>query len=234
MPDTKPTKGRLKVLAPSELAGQELVFHFNPTEYTITKQNDWQEKAAKGQNVPKLEFGGGKPRKLQMELLFDAFSVGTGGSRGDPKSLSKTMNLLFNLMMTGKDPQTKGQNSQMSNPPMCSLIWGQFTEQLMFKCYITDLSAKYTMFDENGLPIRATATLSLIEARDPGELLPTNPTSLGEPGRRLHAVVEGERLDWIAHEEYGTDSEWRRIAEANHLRDVRELRPGMTLVIPPF
>ncbi len=233
MPDTKPTKGRLKVLAPSSLAGQELVFHFNPTEYTISKQNTWTQNAAKGGNVPRLEFGGGQPRKLQMELLFDAFSTGSSnGSRGDPKSLAKTLNLLFNLMMT--DSANQGQNSQMGEPPMCSLVWGQFTEQLMFKCYITDLSVKHTMFDENGLPIRATATLSLVEARDPGELLPTNPTSLGEPGRRLHEVVEGERLDWIAYQEYGRASEWRRIAEANHLQDVRELRPGMTLVIPPF
>ena len=49
-----------------------------------------------------------------------------------------------------------------------------------------------TPFDENGLPIRATATVSLVESRDPEDLLPTNPTSLGEPGRPLHEVFEGE------------------------------------------
>jgi len=232
MPSTKPTKGRLKVLAPSDLAGQELVFQFNPTEYTISKSNDWQQKAAKGRNVPKLEFGGGRPRRLQMELLFDSFSTGAGN--GDPKSLSKTLNLLFSLMKTGKDAQTKGKQSQMSEPPMCSLVWGQFTEQLMFKCYITECSVKYTMFDENGLPIRATGTLSMLEALDPEAQPPTNPTSLGEPGRRLHDVVEGERLDWIAYQEYGSAGEWRRIAEANRLRDVRDLRPGMILVVPPY
>ena len=46
-------------------------------------------------------------------------------------------------------------------------------------------------------------------------------------------VAEGDRLDWIAYQEYGEASEWRRIAEANHLADPLALRPGMTLAIPP-
>jgi nucleoid-associated protein YgaU len=45
-------------------------------------------------------------------------------------------------------------------------------------------------------------------------------------------VSEGDTLGWIASREFGDSTQWRRIAEANHLQDVRELRPGMVLVIP--
>jgi nucleoid-associated protein YgaU len=120
----------------------------------------------------------------------------------------------------------------MGHPPKCRLIWGRDTKN-HFDCYITSCAVKFTMFNQDGQPIRATATLQLKETRDPKQLLPTNPTSLGEPGRRVWVVSEGDRLDWIAYQEYGDAREWRRIAEANRLDNPLDLRPGMTLSIPP-
>lgn len=91
------------------------------------------------------------------------------------------------------------------------------------------------MFDtESGMPVRATAKLTLKEVTDPEHLQPTNPTSRGEPGRRLYTVQEGDRLDLIAYREYGDAKEWRRIAEANRLFNPLALRPGMVLAIPPL
>jgi nucleoid-associated protein YgaU len=45
-------------------------------------------------------------------------------------------------------------------------------------------------------------------------------------------VAEGDSLSSIAASEFGDATQWRRIAEANHLQNVRELRPGSVLVIP--
>ena len=112
-------------------------------------------------------------------------------------------------------------------------MWGRQTNHLAFQCYIVSCSVKYTMFKEDGVPIRATATLALKEALDSEDRLPTNPTSLGEPGRRLHRVVEGDRLDLIAYREYGEADKWRLIADANRLMNLRDLTPGTVLAIPP-
>jgi nucleoid-associated protein YgaU len=49
----------------------------------------------------------------------------------------------------------------------------------------------------------------------------------------VYEVSEGDRLDWIAYQEYNDAREWRRIAEANHITNPLALRPGMMLVIPP-
>lgn len=203
---------------------------YNPTEYTISKSNTWRTDANKGRNVPKYEFVGGEPRQLRVELFFDSYLMRSGSQ---PKDLRLLLNKLFNFMLVDKSAQTRGKHSHMGRPPKCRLEWGQQTKDLAFDCYLTDCTARYTMFDQQGIPIRATAVLTLQEARDAEDRLPTNPTSLGEPGRQVWTVAEGDRLDWIAYQAYGDASEWRRIAEANQLANPLVLRPGTTLAIPP-
>jgi nucleoid-associated protein YgaU len=220
-------RGRIEVQEGS-LAGESVEFMFNPGEYTISKANTWSAKAAKGSNVPKLEFGGGEPRQLQLELFFDAYLPRSGVQ---PTDVRKLTNKLFNMMMIDTKPPLKGPHSKMGRPPKCRLIWGDVKNQ--FDCYITNCQVKYLMFDEQGVPVRATASLTMKEERDQTKLLPTNPTSVGEPGRKVWVVNEGDRLDWIAYQEYGDASRWRNIADANHLDDPMDLHPGMSLIIPP-
>ncbi len=220
-------RGRL-VVEEGSLQGQSVEFMFNPTEYTISKSNQWNLKANKSGNVPKWEFGGGEPRQLQVELFFESYLPRQGVAATDVRKLT---NQLFNFMTI--DAALKGKNSKMGQPPKCRLIWGQDTKH-QFDCYITSCQVKYTLFQEDGTPVRATATLTLKEVRDPKALLPTNPTSAGEPGRRIWVVQEGDRLDWIAYQEYGDAREWRRIAEANRIFNPLDLRPGTALAIPPL
>jgi Contractile injection system tube protein len=226
------SKGRLVVAkdAKTNDESKAIEFMFNPTEYSISKTNAWTTKANKGKNVPKYEFPGGEPRELKLDLFFDSYLVGPQSKRRD---LWLDLNRLFNFMMIDKSAQSKGPHSGMSQPPKCRLEWGKQTKHLSFECYVTSCTVKYTMFDETGIPIRATANLTLKEAMDSESLLPTNPTSLGEPGRRRRVVAQGDRLDLIAFQEYGDAGEWRRLAEANHLHNPLALRPGMTLAVPP-
>ena len=221
-------RGHLEVnQAGASLNGQRVDFMFNPTEYSISKNNKWENKANKSGNVPMWEFGGGDPRQMTLELFFDSYLPRTGVSADDVRA--KT-NMLFSFMMIDKALQ--GSKSKMGQPPSCRLVWGQDLKY-HFDCYIISCTVKYTMFNENGVPIRATANLTLKEVTDPDDLGGTNPTSRGEPGRKIYVVNEGDRLDWIAYREYNDAREWRRIAEANHINNPLALQPGMTLVIPP-
>ncbi len=215
------------------LRGQPVEFMFNPTEYGISKRNSWNLRANKSGNVPQWEFAGGEPRELQVELFFDSFlpRKDAQGRPVKPNDVRKATNQLFNLMMIDSQLESDSPNSRMGAPPKCRITWGGDTKN-HFDCYITTCSIRYTMFNENGIPVRATATLALKEASDPQALLPTNPTSVGEPGRRVHVVAEGDRLDWIAYLEYGDARQWRRIAEANHIFDPLDLTVGAVLSIP--
>ena len=216
-----PTRGKL-VVQEGALTDKAVEFMFNPTEYSISKANKWELKAAKSGNVPKWEFGGGDPRTLQLELFFDT-SLKSGAT-----DVRDRTNTLFKFMMIDSGLKSKSPNSKMGQPPKCRLFWGQDSKNY-FECYITSCQIKYTMFDQNGIPIRASATLQLKEVKDPENLPGTNPTSSGDAGRRLYVVQEGDRLDWIAYREYGDATQWRRLAEANGITNPLDLKPGMSL-----
>ncbi|MHB9032858.1 MAG: CIS tube protein [Anaerolineae bacterium] len=219
------TKGRLEAKEGSLAGDGNVEFMFNPTEFTISKTNAWNKRESAGSNVSQWNFGGGEPRQMTVELFFDCTL------EDDKTKVRQTTNKLFNLMMI--DESLQESQSKMGRPPKCSLVWGRDSRH-HFECYIASCSVKYILFDgESGLPVRATANLTLKEERDPKALLPTHPTSLGDPGRRTWVVQEGDRLDWIAYKEYGDAKQWRLIAVANHLYNPLALRPGMVLTIPP-
>lgn len=227
-------------------ANQRIEFMFNPASYSITKSIVLTTTPRPGHNVPTFQFGGGNARTLKLAgLVFDATLPPADWSKGsndsayegqwhsklDQADVRKVTNKLFNLMFV--DSGLQESNSQQALPPKVKFCWGQ-DSPFHFTGYVTSCTAEYTMFNgRTGKPIRAKVNLDLTEATDSDERLPTNPTSLGEPGRRMHRVSEGDRLDLIAFKEYGDASEWRRIAAANGLVNPLDLRPGMYLAIPP-
>lgn len=214
---------------------EKVEFHFNPTEYSVTKANRYNQASNKAGNVPHWEFTGGDPRIVTLELLFDS-SIERDDNHGQPvreQDVRTDINKLFDFMMIDeKLRQQDGRDSHLGRPPKCRFQWARDTRN-HFPCYIANCQVKYLMFSTEGLPIRAGAILVLHEALDPNQLGGTNPTSRGEPGRRLWQVQEGDRLDWIAFQEYGDANEWRHIANANGLTDPLNLKPGTVLAIPP-
>ena len=102
-----------------------------------------------------------------------------------------------------------------------------------FKAAITSLSVRYTLFREDGTPVRATATVTFQEIDDNPQ--GQNPTSISrEPGRKRREVRPHDTLALIAYEEYGDATRWRVIAEENQIEDPLNLAPGTVLSIPPM
>ncbi len=212
---------------------EKVDFHFNPTNYKVTKTVHYNPSANKGGNVPKMEPIGGSPRTISLELLFDSsMPRNEAGKPVKEQDVRTDVNKLFDFMLMDKEiKQRDGKYSHMSRPAMCRLQWGKDAKHA-FPCYITQCDATYTLFNAAGVPIRAKVSLQLTEALDPAKQGGTNPTSRGEPGPKARRIQEGDRLDWIAFQEYGDPNEWRLIAQANRLSDPLNLHPGMVLAIP--
>lgn len=199
---------------------EEIKCLFNPNEYTFSKRNTWTSKQVKGQNVPSLEFGGGDAMTLKMQLFFDTSTTG-GDVRTTTNKVWKLMNINTNLTdMTS----TKGR------PPMVEFQWGATWS---FKAVITGISQKFTLFRDNGVPVRATLDVDFLQAKEEGKYPGQNPTTKGNPGYRRRIVREGETIDWIAFDEYGDSAMWRYIADVNNLEDPMNLKPGQLLAIAP-
>ena len=201
---------------------------FNPKEYTIAKANQWEVKPVTGVALPTAQYGGGQPRKLSLQLLFDS-------TDSDSLDVSDVTAKLFK-MMEAQASLGSGKGKNSGRPPMVTFVWGS---TVTFKAVADNLSVQYTLFRADGTPVRAQAQLSLIQAdkamdksSGKGKSKPQNPTTRAQPGLGSHTVRDGDSLASIAFAHYRDPRRWRAIAEANGIDDPLRLKRGTVLSIP--
>lgn len=214
----------------SELSTEPVKCFFNPKEYTLSKQNKWEEKTAKGESVPHMEFAGGSTGSLKLQLLFDTYEVHTNGStnlNSAGEDVRKYTQHLWKMMEVSE--QKKNPKTNKGEPPKCRFTWGSYWA---FEAVIESISEKFILFKSDGTPVRALVDISFKQIKDESKFPGQNPTSGGNPGDRLRIAREGDTLAWIAYQEYGDATAWRHIADANALDNPRQLKPGVVLLVP--
>jgi nucleoid-associated protein YgaU len=228
----KPVKGRPKLEKASlslydpapagggSAAGSKrgaIAFQFNPKEVTIAKTAKWERKTAKGaKKAGPPEFSGAEPCKLTVEMFFDATSSQDG-------SVVQAVEQLFSCCV----PTEESAGQKKPSPPIVVLHWGAISS---FPAFITSVSAKYTLFNGEGLPIRALVSVAMEEM--PGEPFRQNPTSGSADVRRVHLTVAGDTLASVAYREYGDPTQWRALAAYNGIDDPLRVHTGTTLLLP--
>ena len=192
-------------------------FQFNPKEVSIQKSAKWERKQSKGaKKAGPVEFTGADPCKLTMEMFFDA----TGQPQG---SVVAAVESLFACCV----PTQESADKDKPSPPLVVLHWGSISS---FPAYVKSVSAKYTLFNTKGIPIRAVCSVSLEEM--PDEPWRQNPTSGGEAVQKAHTMIDGDTLASVAYAEYGQAPMWRQLARYNRIDDPLRCRAGTTLLLP--
>lgn len=205
--------------------GTEIPCWFNPTQYAITKKNNWTMEKNVGSSLPTPQFGGGDARTMSLDLLFDA----------EPGyDVRGVADALF-AMMEPDPGQATGRRNQGS-PRYVQLTWGTYVG---FWAVCTSLTVTFVRFRPDGTPIRARVGLSLTqverdERSDAGTpaAVGQNPTTRSEERVRSHRVSDGDTLQSIAHRHLGDPTRWREIAVRNAVDDPMRLRPGQELEVP--
>jgi hypothetical protein len=207
-------------------SGPTIPVYFNPTEYSISKSNEWKIDKVTGTSFKEPQFGGGNPRELSLSLLLDASLLsGTAHIRGVTDELFKMMEV----------PGGQNAGGTGSAPPFVTFQWGQETT---FKAACTQLTVAYKLFRPNGDPIRADVKMTLKQAAPAstassnGANQGTNPTTRANAGHGVHRVKDGDSLPSIAYEAYGDATVWRAIADANGIENPLHIRRGRALSLP--
>lgn len=144
-------------------------FLFNPSEIEMNrgltyKQQDTQAKAGETGGGKSQEFTGESARTLSIgELTFDTFfdKSGKKGSRASVRTkYIQPLEKLMRAFEVGTDGAVR--------PPRVLFVWGSFmNDKDEFNgngWYIEKMNTRYTMFLEDGTPVRAKVKLDLIEA----------------------------------------------------------------------
>lgn len=200
--------------------GESLTFKYNPTQISFSKSAQWTAHGVTLENNwIEPTFNETSPGRLQMDIFFDAFEELAGDVSGDVQTL-----------MNWTKP-TVYFESFVVEPPMLEFNWGMGRGLDGMQFYLESVNATYTLFRMDGTPIRATCTISLVEATNPARK--QNPSSGGRPGLQVHVVSQGESLHAVAWARYGDASLWRALADFNGIDDPLRLAPGTRLLIPP-
>jgi contractile injection system tube protein/LysM domain-containing protein len=217
-----PPSGFERATLEIEGGGPPIECLFNPTEYAISKTNIWKVEPVTGAALPPPQFGGGLPRELSLELLFDT-------SDSDSKDVREITDKLLKATEVG--------DAGGGRPPTITFGWGQ---TVSFKAVARQLTIRYTLFRADGSPIRALAHMTLMQAEKAqdassgtgGTSGGGNPTTRGVDAISARVVRDGDSLASIAFSAYGDPTRWRAIADANGIDDPLRLRRGSTLMIP--
>ncbi len=201
--------------------GDRIEVLFNPNEYTLSKGNNFAQAAVPGLSTPLLQFVAGSLRRLDMELVFDSYEAHTHASRTVNPPRSDVRKL------TQKVVELLAINPATHAPPIVLFNWGG----LSFTGVMAKVDQRYTMFLEDGTPIRARLQVSMQEWK----------TALQEAQEvrrqtadytRLYRLGQGETLSAAAAVFYKDPGLWRPIAIANRIDNPRRLPVGLTVVIP--
>lgn len=212
----------IEPLSPSGLDAFEVLF--NPNSYSIEKSVTWRPPRSRGGgrrntqrevNAPALEFGGGGSRSLTMDLFFDVTIL------DDVDDVRQETDQVVALTRIDRAHPEK-------RPPTCKVIWGEgTTADFPFVGVLSQLTQTFTLFDEQGTPIRAELSVRFTEFLDQ-----ESDKRKSDPEYTTRVVRRGDTLAAIAADVYGDASLWPEIAAANELDDPLRLEIGRVLSLP--
>jgi hypothetical protein len=181
---------------------------FNPTEYQLAQSNQFAEVAVPGLSAPLLQFGRGNARTLTMQLFFDTYEEGI--------DVRDYTNRVLKLLAI---------DSHLHAPPICRFVWGD----LVFICVLEQANQRFTLFLDNGTPVRATMDVTLKEFLDRTKQAANQQSADFD---KTHIVQKDEAMFHLANRYFGDPAQWRLIAEHNGIDNPLVLTPGKALKIP--
>jgi hypothetical protein len=114
---------------------ERITVMYNPEQYSIDLGNQFAEAPIPGLATPPIQYVRGKARTLSMELFFDSYEL-----HQDVRDF------------TGQVTALLEQSKKTHAPPVLLFTMGQFS----FKCVLVDVQQRFTMFDRDGTPVRAS------------------------------------------------------------------------------
>jgi nucleoid-associated protein YgaU len=188
---------------------EQISVMFNPAEYSFDVGNTFAEIDIPGLRTPPIQYVRGNAKSLRMELFFDTYE-----SASDVRAATLQVTALL-------DPEPQSQA-----PPILLFNWGGFA----LKCVLETVAQRFTMFLDDGTPVRATLTTTFKEYEEVQIQVQSGfffipPT--------IYNVVQGDTASKVAELVLNDPTQWRQIADANNIDNPRKLQAGSSIVVPP-
>lgn len=187
----------------------------NPASYTHEHEVNYNDQQPLGTPGTTLWFKGIPPEKVSFDIYFDA--TGVIGSKTVKDQIATFKDVCFTY------------NGSIHEPNYLKLSWGT----LVFKCKLISLSISYTLFKNDGTPLRAKLSVAFKEALDANII--TKEANNQSPNLTHYILVkEGDTLPLLCYKVYGDSRYYKEVAAYNNILNFRTLTPGTALYLPPL
>ncbi|MBN2486386.1 MAG: LysM peptidoglycan-binding domain-containing protein [Bacteroidales bacterium] len=209
--------------------GEIFIVMYNPNTFSQNFRSVWVEESPQGGTADTQSYRRLKSDSVSFDFLFDGTGVsGVGGASvdlnpaaGEVGYVQAQIDLFLGI--------TQGLNSSTHEPNFLQLSWGTF----IFQGVLERAAITYKLFHSSGAPLRAninaTFKQSVSRAEQAAEARRQSPDMT-----HFRIVNEGENLPLIAKKVYGDPMLYLEIARVNNINNIRKLKVGQQLVLPPI
>ncbi|WP_299459116.1 hypothetical protein [uncultured Microscilla sp.] len=212
-----------KPLAKSEEKERTFDTPVNVDDFSQFYGTKYRQKPSIGTGKTEAKLAASLPRALTFTIILDNTIV-FRTDLNDPgqSSLSVAQQVDNFLGVCYEDGQT--------TPNHLVITWGEVT----FDCVLQTSTIKYSLFDVDGTPLRATIAATFTEDDRKAAKNKNNEEKINDDnkGKQQKLMKGGDRLDLIAKEVYGDANLQFPLASYNNIKHPRENLSGTTLIFP--
>ncbi|HWZ22415.1 MAG TPA: hypothetical protein VNW06_07150 [Cytophagaceae bacterium] len=189
----------------------------NPSSYTHNHSVNYDKTIPQGGAGTPLNFKGIAPETISFDIYFDS----TGAIEYSSVPVSTQIELFKSTCIY--------YNGTIHEPNYLIISWGT----LVFKCKLTSLNISYTLFQPDGMPLRAKASVTFEEALD-SSLISQDANNMSPD--LTHSIVfkKGDNLPLLCNKIYGDSLYYLDVAKYNNITNFRTIMPGTKLHLPPI
>lgn len=196
-----------------------LTLSINPESLNLEKGIAYQEDKRLGATSGSNTFERYLPEKLSFSFTVDATGVAENVEDTDNAytKIKEIEDILY------------AYNEEGHRPSYLVIAYGE----ILFKGQIASMKVDYTLFNNEGIPLRATVSLSHIGFRG-SEEDKKKYSKLSPDMSRLIVLKENDTLANLCHLIYGDSRLVGEVARFNNLNGFREIPVGAELLFPPL
>lgn len=192
----------------------------NPEQWAQKFQVKYDAKVAPGGQGVEEKFMSSGPEELKLDFLFDGTDTIYGYThlgKSVPQQIQEFKEIVYNL---------SGEIHQ----PRFLKVMGL---GVSFPCILTDLQLTYTLFKQDGTPLRAKASATFLNFKEVNR-------RVAEEGKNspdlthIRQVKEGDTLPLMVFNIYKKPKYYLEVAKVNGLTNFRKLATGQDIIFPPL
>jgi hypothetical protein len=193
----------------------------NPEQFSQRLKVKQDERRPSGSQGNDDRFLSTAPEELRLEFVFDGTGTIMGYTQPDktvPLQLQDLKDVVYTL------------DGDIHQPKFLKVILG--TDVAPFYCKMVDLQITFTLFDPDGMPLRAKISATFKGFTDPRFRVAKERKSSPDL-THIRSVQAGDQFPLMVYNIYKDPSLYLEVARANGLVNFRKLESGQEIFFPP-